>query len=265
MSSSLPDGVQDKEVSGGYVYKFDVLRRPEVYHSLSEYLAYKLSVQLRSLRHLEYEIVEKENERSVAVVRSRNFTPAGINQVSLVNLACDRNVSELLDIVNASNPNETEFNKMFNELVHYLESAGIADAKDYIINLLWEDLINLNDDRHLGNLVLIMDIEGTRLSPYFDFGNSWLAFHNNVDFDNMEKIIANVRLQPFDIGVADAVRWYSEIRVCPFDLSGIDLSSLKKELYRVREFYPENVIKSKETILTEWLPNVTRLIKLNSN
>ena len=157
-----------------------------MYESISEVLVSKIGKAL-GYNVVDYKLckVVIDNNIECIACESVDFNGGG-NYISLGKLMIENNLKgrQMNDL------------SSYNKLLYYL-NGYCTGVRGYIDNNIVLDYITLNDDRHFGNLGLILRSGKIVLASIFDNGNGLLG-HKHIDGIKYDSSIAKVlRCKPF--------------------------------------------------------------------
>ena len=157
-----------------------------MYESISEVIVSKIGKAL-GYNVVDYKLckVVIDNNIECIACESVDFTGGG-NYISFGKLILENNLTGIQ--INAPSS--------YNKLLYYL-NRSCNGVRGYIDSNIVLDYIILNDDRHFGNLGLILRDGKIVLAPIFDNGNGLLG-HKHIDGIKYDSSIAKVlRCKPF--------------------------------------------------------------------
>lgn len=227
-------GQQEKYYVDNKYYKYDD-EKHKIYYGASEVISYRIAQKLGFDEHIPYWL-ERNNGR-VAVV-SKDFCLEHPRQTDLWSY-----MGGALSLINGAH----SYDEFRDKLAKLSEFTCTPTVK--LMFMLWDDLINLNIDRHFGNITLLCDQYGMSLSPHYDFGQGWLVSNHYVTEDNVEELIRNCVFEPFQISYDTAVKWYSRTMSIPVDLRSITPTYVSSILCECAEYYPESYLESRMLII----------------
>lgn len=150
-------GQQRKQLLGRYIVKYD---NPNCREGLSEVL---------TSRFLDLCDIPFGHIRYTPYVDSTGAGCRCLVNTPMLESSCS--VKHYLQRVNAPSLRGTDsFENLYAMILRDLQ--GIPDAEKYFKYLVWVDTVVQNVDRHWGNINIIIESKGLRLSPFFDFGAS---------------------------------------------------------------------------------------------
>lgn len=241
------DGRQVKGTDGDWWYKID----SHGYEAVAEDVCSSLSYRLGVRNHLQYQQCSVTYKgMPMRACRSKNFVPDGCVLLTLDELAYVSHKIELLDNFQITTPRVT--------LIRFLDVAekivGAPWIRDYIIDMLWLDVLYFNTDRHTGNISILSTPDGLSPVPYYDFGEALFSdvrVFNETTLRNPNDVIEKCLINPFQMTVkqlAGALRYQKEF---PWDLSrleGVTFSTLDTSIgQRVRSCLDVTISTIKET------------------
>lgn len=227
-------GQQEKYYINNKYYKYDD-SVGKIYYGASEVLSYHIAHKLGIDEHIQYWL-EFRGDRVAAV--SDDFCLSYPRQTDLWSYLGDS-----LTIL----PNPKTFDDFRDKLQKLADFTSTPIVR--LMYMLWDDLINLNVDRHFGNITLLCNEYGMTLSPLYDFGQGWLVSNHYITEENVDSLIHGCTFEPFNISYDKAVKWYSKIMPIPVDLKSITSSFVLSILERCAEYYPESYLETRYTLV----------------
>lgn len=224
MDRSTSLGNQNKYYKEGYWYKEDLLG----YEGLAE----EVVMDILMLSSLKYEEFAKYKQIKGWGCKSRNFLDKGQSVVTFSRLFKINGYDYEKELTRIE-----ESKKQMLELIDKVREYSGVDVKDYLRKVFTLDSFIFNEDRHLNNLSLILNEDGTfKTCPIFDNGLSLLA--NTKDYPNWGNTtvisqIKQVKSKPFGTDFVEQMN----ILGVGFQISEISLKSYlekrKEELGRI--------------------------------
>ena len=183
-------GNQLKWKSGEYWYKAD----QNGYEGMSEYLVSNLLLRSNLDQEMitTYETEEIRYRKKIyRGCKSRNFLRDGESLITLERLYWHAKGNRSLYKCIFSIPEETDrIRFLVNEIQ---QITGLRKFGEYLCLLLEIDALFLNEDRHMHNIAVILQSDGTyRLAPVFDNG-ACLLFDTEMDYPMTEDPIELIR------------------------------------------------------------------------
>lgn len=173
VSGITSEGLQEKFYHGGYWYKKNLLGDEATAEVLSSVL-----LSCSSLAPEEYVTYEECRIGTRRGCRSRDFLRPGESLVTLSRLYEQVSRQKLHERLWHLDTLEERAGYVLN---FFLKYTGL-DLKGYFQKIFTLDLLNLNEDRHFGNLAVIRRQDGTyRTAPIYDNGKSLFVGNTNVD------------------------------------------------------------------------------------
>lgn len=244
-------GNQLKWMVGDYWYKADYAG----YEGLSEYIASKMleCSDLDSTEYVKYELVKIQYKRSLFNgCRSKNFLKNGQQLITLERLYKNFTGESLYQKIYHIEAAELRLSFLCEQIERI---TGITGFATYLNKVFSIDAITLNEDRHLHNIAVILNNDGTyELCPIFDQGAGLLS-DTTMDYpmeediyELMETVKSKTFVSDFDEQL-DQVEALAGINI-HFHFTKKDVTDWLSE-ESVKENYSEEIIQRVEKIVFE--------------
>jgi hypothetical protein len=120
--------------------------------------------------------------------------------------------------------------RLYAELAAILTSEyGIIGAKRTLDRIFLADGLIMNTDRHFDNFGVISTPNGFRLAPLFDCGSGFLG-DKNVEYADMEYLLAELKAKPFSISFDDHLGLVSSANTADLNFSNGKIYDFINEL-----------------------------------
>lgn len=231
LSRESVDGHQLKGTDGIWWYKMD----SHGYESISEDVCSKMNALLGVKEFVNYDVCSATyNGVPVRACRSKNFVPLNHKLLSIDELAYMRGHINLLDNFQVTTPRVTldRFLRIADTLV------GAKWIRDYIVDMLWLDILYFNIDRHTGNISVFATRNDIKPVPYYDFGESLFAdarIFANITEDNAPTCVHLCQVNPFHMSVKEMAYALGYIKKFPWDLKRLEKLYLSDIDVEIRE------------------------------
>lgn len=237
MNRNSSKGNQLKWFDQGIWYKADYLG----YEGFSEYVVSQLLKKTNVPEFAEYQLQKIQYQGKIYNgCASANFLPDGAELITLEKLFRKFKGIDLVKEIAG-----WEISEKIKFVVDEVEKiTGLTEFGKYLTMILELDAIFLNEDRHMHNIAVIYDCDGSfKYCPVFDNGSSLfsdttISYGLDVSFD---ECYAAIEAKPFSISFDEqmdaAENLYGVLLKCWFSAKDAE-EVLKKGL----EFYPESVI-----------------------
>ena len=232
-------GNQLKWNTGGFWYKAD----SNGYEGLAEYLVSNLLMKSSLVPAMvtSYETEEiRYRSRVYRGCKSKNFLRDGEALITLERLYWHAKGNRSLYKTIFSIPNETDRVRF---LVNEIQQiTGLSNFSEYLCLLLEIDALFLNEDRHMHNIAVILQSDGTyRLAPVFDNGACLLS-DTEMDYPMSEdpiNLIHTVKSKTIAAGFQEQLDALENLypQQIRFDFSPQDVN----RILEAEPFYPQDI------------------------
>lgn len=240
-------------------YKADYLG----YEALAEYIVSQLLKQTTIWKYVKYDIVPIEYKgKNYIGCKSENFLKEDQELITLIKLFRKYKGIELQETIA-----RMELEERIRFVVEGVkEITGLDEFGKYLTMLLEMDTIFLNEDRHLNNIAVLQNADGTfEYCPVFDngaalFSDTTLMFEMGTP---IEKCFRQIEAKPFN-------RSFEEQMFAAEELYGVQFmiwfteKDVEEKLNSVRAFYSEKEIRRVIETIREQLYKYKYLQKKNS-